>query len=64
MSGGGDGTLIAEALKSHRELAGPVFDLSVGLASAVATLEAAGVAERCGLVRGDFFVSVREGADA
>jgi hypothetical protein len=62
--GGGDGTLIAEALSAHPQLAGVLFDLPVGLGSAAATLEAAGVAERCRPVPGDFFVSVPEGADA
>ena len=62
--GGGDGTLIAEALRAHPGLEGVVFDLPGGLADAAATLEAAGVGERCALVTGDFFDAVPEGADA
>ena len=62
--GGGDGTLIAAALSAHPQLAGVLFDLPVGLGAAASTLEAAGVAERCRLVQGDFFASVPEGADA
>jgi SAM-dependent methyltransferase len=62
--GGGDGTLLAEALSAHPQLTGLLFDLPVGLGSAAATLEAAGVAERCRLMPGDFFVSVPAGADA
>jgi O-methyltransferase domain len=62
--GGGDGTLIAEALRVHPGLKGVVFDMPAGLAQAGATLEAAGVAERCRLLSGDFFESVPAGADA
>ena len=62
--GGGDGTLIAEALRAHPALNGVVFDLPAGLAQARANLEAAGVAERCRLESGDFFESVPAGADA
>ncbi len=62
--GGGDGTLIAQALSAHPRLAGVLFDLPVGLAPAAATLDAAGVAERCRLVPGDFFAAVPDGADA
>ena len=62
--GGGDGTLIAEALRAHPALNGVVFDLPAGLAQARANLEAAGLAERCRLESGDFFESVPAGADA
>jgi hypothetical protein len=55
--GGGDGTLMAEALRTNPELQGVVFDLPSGLDSAIAT-------ERCRVVAGDFFDSVPEGADA
>jgi hypothetical protein len=62
--GGGDGTLIAEALCAHPRLSGMVFDLPVGLESASKTLAAAGVAERCRVAPGDFFTSVPDGGDA
>jgi hypothetical protein len=62
--GGGDGTLIAEALRAEPGLEGVLFDLPSGLAAAAATLAAAGVAERCRLVTGDFFASVPREADA
>jgi O-methyltransferase domain/Dimerisation domain len=62
--GGGDGTLIAEALRAEPDLDGILFDLPSGLDAAPATLETAGVAERCRLVCGDFFQSVPEGAGA
>jgi hypothetical protein len=45
-------------------LEGIVFDVPAGLASADATLAAAGVADRCRLVAGDVFASVPAGADA
>jgi hypothetical protein len=62
--GGGDGRLIAEMLAAHPELVGIVFDLPEAIASAPGVLEAAGVAERCEVVPGDFFASVPSGADA
>jgi len=63
-AGGGDGTLLAAALRAHPNLQGMLFDLSAGLAEAEATLEAAGVADRCQIFAGDLFVSVPAGADA
>ncbi|MGH9210195.1 MAG: methyltransferase [Acidimicrobiales bacterium] len=62
--GGGDGTLIAEALRAYPDLEGIVFDLPSGVTSAPATLEAAGVADRGRVVTGDFFAAVPTGADA
>jgi len=62
--GGGDGTLLAEALRAEQGLQGVLFDLASGLESAAETLAAAGVAERCRAVPGDFFASVPKGADA
>jgi SAM-dependent methyltransferase len=62
--GGGDGTLVAAIIRAHEELEGIVFDVPAGLASADATLAAAGVADRCRLVAGDVFASVPAGADA
>jgi hypothetical protein len=55
--GGGDGTLMAEALRANPRLQGVVFDLPSGLDSAVTT-------ERCRVVAGNFFESVPHGADA
>jgi O-methyltransferase domain/Dimerisation domain len=62
--GGGDGTLLAELLRAHPDLRGVLFDLPAGLAGAAGTLTAAGVADRCQVVPGDFFASVPEGGDA
>jgi hypothetical protein len=55
--GGGDGTLMAEALRANPHLQGVVFDLPSGLDATVA-------AQRCRVVAGDFFESVPDGADA
>ena len=63
-AGGGDGTLLAAALRAHPDLQGMLFDLPAGLAEAEATLAAAGVADRCQVYAGDLFVSVPAGADA
>ncbi|MFG2005993.1 methyltransferase [Spirillospora sp. NPDC048911] len=62
--GGGDGTLLAAILRAVPAARGVLFDLPVGLKEADVTLEAAGVADRCELVAGDFFESVPAGADA
>ena len=62
--GGGDGTFMAYLLQAHPDMAGVVFDVPAGGAAATATLTAAGVAPRCRVVSGDFFVSVPAGADA
>jgi O-methyltransferase domain/Dimerisation domain len=62
--GGADGTLIAQVLRAHPQLSGVVFDLPTGLAATAGTLADAGVASRCRVVTGDFFVSVPAGADA
>jgi hypothetical protein len=62
--GGGRGTLLAEALRAHPELRGTLLDLPGALEGAPATLQAAGVHERCRIVAGDFFAAVPPGADA
>lgn len=62
--GGGTGTLLAAVLQSAPSLQGVLFDLPAGLEQASEHLEAAGVADRCRIVSGDFFDSVPEGGDA
>lgn len=59
--GGGTGTLLALVLQSAPGLQGVLFDLPSGLQQASEHLEAAGVADRCRVVAGDFFESVPEG---
>ena len=62
--GGGNGTLMIEALKRHNDLQGIVFDLGHATKRARANLKAAGVAERCQVVTGNFFEEIPAGADA
>ncbi|MCO5996957.1 methyltransferase [Actinoallomurus rhizosphaericola] len=62
--GGGDGTLLSHVLRAHPGVRGVVFDVPTGLAATATTLAEAGVAARCEVVSGDFFVSVPAGADA
>jgi hypothetical protein len=62
--GGGKGTLLAAVLRQHERLRGVLFDLPAVVADAVPVLRAAGLAERCDLVGGDFFTTVPPGADA
>ncbi|MEU6073493.1 methyltransferase [Micromonospora sp. NPDC047074] len=56
--GGGDGTLLAAILGTHAHLTGVCFDSAAGVAEAAGVLAAAGVADRCEIVAGDFFSSV------
>lgn len=62
--GGGQGILLAAILQAHPHLRGILFDLPEVAGGAAAVLEAAGVADRCEIVTGDFFQSVPAGADA
>ena len=61
--GGGNGTLIAAILQAHPHLRGVLFDLPSGAETAESVLAAAGVVDRCDVVKGDFFSSVVEGGD-
>ena len=62
--GGGRGALMAVVLAAHPSMRGVIVDLKPGLEGASASLQAAGVADRCDLVVGDFFESVPSGAGA
>jgi hypothetical protein len=62
--GGGDGTLLAEILRAHPAAQGVLFDAPAAVAQAGDILGAAGVADRCRIVTGDFFDTVPAGADA
>jgi SAM-dependent methyltransferase len=61
--GSGSGTLLAAILRAHSQLRGVLFDLPQVTVEARAALHAAGVADRCEVVGGDFFQAVPEGAD-
>jgi ubiquinone/menaquinone biosynthesis C-methylase UbiE len=62
--GGGQGELLASILKANERASGVLFDAPQVVTGAGARLEAAGVADRCEIVGGDFFESVPAGADA
>jgi len=61
--GGGDGELLARLLAGSPEARGRLLDLPDTVARAAERLAAAGVADRCSLVTGDFFVEVPSGGD-
>ena len=62
--GGGKGTLLASVLRAHSHLRGVLFERPTVRAEARVVLTAAGVADRCEIVTGDFFEGVPSGADA
>jgi hypothetical protein len=62
--GGGRGALLAAILTRYPAVRGTVFDLPHVVAESPPLLEAAGVAERCQVVGGDFFDGVPPGAEA
>lgn len=62
--GGGNGQLLAKILTGTPGLRGVLFDQPAGVSDAPGTLSAAGVADRCDVVAGDFFDAVPEGGDA
>jgi hypothetical protein len=61
--GGGKGTLLAAILQKHGHLRGLLFERPEVAPEAAAVLAAAGVADRCEVIAGDFFSGVPEGAD-
>jgi predicted O-methyltransferase YrrM len=61
--GGGRGALAIGLLEAYPHLRGIVFDQPDVAAEARRTIEAAGLAERCAAVGGDFFKAVPEGGD-
>ena len=62
--GGGQGVLLATILARYPQARGILFELASVIERARPSIEAAGLADRCELVAGDFFVSVPQGADA
>ena len=61
--GGGEGSLMIQILREHREIRGAVFDLPVVSDRARARIEAAQLSHRCDVLSGDFRNSVPAGAD-
>jgi hypothetical protein len=62
--GGGNGAILIGLLKANPHLRGTVFDLPAVSQRATAEIAAAGLADRCQVVSGDFFKSIVSGADA
>ena len=62
--GGGQGALMAGILRANPKLRGVVFDLPRLAEGARREIAAAGLADRCEFVGGDFFETVPAGADA
>ena len=62
--GGGYGELLTWILRAHPATAGVLFELPAALAGAQRHLAAAGVADRCEFVTGDFFVELPDDGDA
>ena len=61
--GGGQGVLVAAILAAHPGLRGTLFDQPHVVADALPVLVAAGIADRCEIVSGDFFAAVPPGGD-
>jgi hypothetical protein len=61
--GGGQGGLLAEILKAHPSLRGTLYDLPQVVRDP-AYLTAAGLADRCEIIGGNFFESLPRGGDA
>ena len=61
--GGGHGTLIKSILKANPTLTGILFDRPSVIEGSRKSIEAAGLAERCEVVDGNFFESVPSGGD-
>lgn len=62
--GGGNGSLLVQALKKYPQMMGIVMDLEHVVNRAKPILEAAGLADRCAVHPVDFFEEVPPGADA
>jgi hypothetical protein len=62
--GGGQGVLLTTILSRFPQAHGVLFELASVIERVRPSIEGAGLANRCELVAGDFFVSVPPGADA
>jgi hypothetical protein len=62
--GGGNGSLLTTVLKKYPALRGILYDLPGVTERAKANVRAAGLADRCTVIGGNFFESVPVGADA
>jgi hypothetical protein len=62
--GGGHGALLSSILQKNAKAKGVLFDAAEVIEGARPKIEAAGLADRCETVAGDFFKSVPAGGDA
>ncbi len=62
--GGGHGLFLALILQAHPPMRGVLFDRPEVVQGAAASLEMAGVSDRCEIVGGDFFAAVPQDGDA
>lgn len=62
--GGGHGRILTEILKRNPKMRGVLFDMPHALEGGRKTIAEAGLADRCEVVSGDFFVSVPDGGDS
>ena len=62
--GGGNGSLLTTVLQKYPTMRGMLYDLPGVTERARANLRAAGLADRCQVIGGNFFASVPGGADA
>jgi hypothetical protein len=62
--GGGHGKILAEILKRYPRMRGVLLDMPHAFEGGQRTITQAGLADRCDVISGDFFVSVPAGADA
>jgi O-methyltransferase domain len=62
--GGGHGRIVSEILTRNPLMRGVLFDMPHAFEGGKRTIEQAGLADRCEVISGDFFLSVPAGADA
>ena len=62
--GGGIGTMLINVLGRHPDVTGVLYDFPSVVAEGKANVAAAGLADRCDFVDGDFFQAVPTGGDA
>jgi hypothetical protein len=62
--GGGNGSLLTTVLKKYPAMRGILYDLPGVTERAKGHLKAAGLADRCSVIGGNFFESIPSGADA
>jgi ubiquinone/menaquinone biosynthesis C-methylase UbiE len=62
--GGGNGSVVMAILRRYPVMQGILFDLPAVVERSATSIQAAGLADRCQLIAGDFFEGLPAGADA